>query len=161
MPADFQQVRPARLPLTDADARHLLAEGLIRACHRNGPAKVAAVIACDEKTVRRARDEESTLKLGCAFNLLDIDPNALDALAAAKGFVLMPMVEASGDMIAAAGASIHSLAQARSPNSEGGLVETDNELIAMAETVDALATAVFALKSRIAAAKARRAGHAA
>lgn len=161
MPVDSQHVRPNSRKLTDTDVRNLLSLSLINICAEHGPERVAAEVACNEKTVRRARDKENTLSAHCQWNLLDIDPNALDGLAAAKGFVLMPMVEASGDMIAAAGASIHSLAQARSPNSEGGLVETDNELIAMAETVDALATAVLALKSRIAAAKARRAGHAA
>ena len=161
MPAEIQQVRPNKRKLTDTDVRNLLSLSLISICAEKGPERVAAEVACNEKTVRRARDKENTLSPHCQWNLLDIDPNALDGLAAAKGFVLMPMVEASGDMIAAAGASIHSLAQARCPTSEGGQQETDNELIAMGATVDALAVAVLALKSRIAAAKARRAEQAA
>lgn len=84
-------VRPRHSKLTDADARHLLAAGLLRACHEQGPSRVALETGCDEKTIRRARDEQSTLGLACTFNLLDVDPTALDALAAAKGFMFLPL----------------------------------------------------------------------
>jgi hypothetical protein len=86
-----KHVRPISKKLTDADARHLLAAGLLRACHEQGPSRVALETGCDEKTIRRARDEESTLGLACAFNLLDVDAHALDALIAAKGFAMMPL----------------------------------------------------------------------
>ncbi len=84
-------VRPSFSRLTDADARGKLALGLIRACHDYGPSRVALEIGCDEKTVRRARDEDSTLGLACTFNLLDIDPTALDELTRAKGFKLVAL----------------------------------------------------------------------
>lgn len=84
-------VRPPFARLTDADARRKLAVGLIRACHDYGPSRVALEIGCDEKTVRRARDEDSTLGLACTLNLLDIDPTALDELTRAKGFKLVAM----------------------------------------------------------------------
>lgn len=86
-----KRVRPFRRKLTDADARHLLAAGLLSACHEHGPSVIAVESGCDEKTIRRARDEQSTLGLACTFNLLDIAPNALDALAGAKGFALIPL----------------------------------------------------------------------
>jgi hypothetical protein len=86
-----KRVRPSQRKLTDASARHLLAAGLLRTCHEHGPSSVAVEAGCDEKTIRRARDEVHTLGLACTFNLLDIDPTALDALAASKGFVLMPL----------------------------------------------------------------------
>lgn len=86
-----KRVRPSGRKLTDTDARHLLASGLLRACHEYGPSRVALESGCDEKTIRRARDEESTLGLACTFNLLDVDPTALDALAAAKGVAIIPL----------------------------------------------------------------------
>lgn len=86
-----KRVRPFRRKLTDGDARHLLAAGLLTACHEHGPSLIAVESGCDEKTIRRARDEQSTLGLACVFNLLDIAPNALDALAGAKGFALVPL----------------------------------------------------------------------
>lgn len=89
--ANNSQVRPNSKALTDGDARHLLAFGLLRACHQHGPSRVALAIGCDEKTVRRARDEESTLGLACSWNLLDVDIHALDAIAAAKDVRIVPL----------------------------------------------------------------------
>jgi hypothetical protein len=71
-------VRPYGPPLTDADARELLAKSLLRVCSEHGPTRVGKAIGCDEKTVRNARDEKSTLSLDCAANLLGLDGTALD-----------------------------------------------------------------------------------
>lgn len=153
-----QRVRPNSQRLTDMDARHLLADGLIRACHGKGPSRVALAAGCDEKTIRLARDEESTLGLSYALNLLDIDPHALDALAAAKGFILVPMMQANAaDIIPAAGAAIHRIGQSRADHSPGGSSETDIELIASEAENDALLAACLERRSQISAAKLRRA----
>lgn len=83
--ASSNQVRPPVSRLTDADARHLLAKGLIKVCHDAGPSRVALEIGCDEKTIRRARDEESTLGLASVVNLAVYDPEATRALWEAVG----------------------------------------------------------------------------
>jgi hypothetical protein len=129
-------VRPNIWRLTDADARQLLAPGIIQTCALPntrgggtlGPTRVGMEIGCDEKTVRRARDGESTLNLACALNLLDVNPHALDALLAAKGFVLHGIPGNAPDAIAASGAVIHKLGIARDPNGPGGSAETYGEL---------------------------------
>jgi hypothetical protein len=151
------RVRPNSRKLTDADARHLLADGLLRVCHREGPSRVALETGCDEKTIRRARDEDSTLGLACTFNLLDIDEHVLDALLAAKGKMLVPLIDSAPDIIASAGANIHRIAQNRAENSEGGTAETDAELIATEAENDALLAACLERRSRIVRAKLRRA----
>jgi hypothetical protein len=84
-------VRPNVDPLTEADARHLLAEGLLRPCQDHGPTRVALKIGCDEKTVRKARDKDTTLRLDYSWNALLANPCALDALAAHFGFRLAPL----------------------------------------------------------------------
>jgi len=152
-----KQIRPNSRALTDADARHLLADGLLRTCHQNGPSRVALAIGCDEKTVRRARDEESTLNLACSWNLLDIDEHALDALAASKGVMLVPLMSGAQDIISSAGAAIHRIGQNRASNSEGGVSETDRELIESEAENDALLAACLERRARIVAAKLRRA----
>lgn len=152
-----QHVRPSVKRLTDADARHLLAYGLLKVCHREGPSRVALETGCDEKTIRRARDEESTLGLACTFNLLDIDEHVLDALLAAKGKMLVPMMSDAPDIISAAGATLHRIGMARSAKSEGGARETDVELIEMEGEADAMLAAALELRSRISGAKLRRA----
>lgn len=151
-------VRPPVKRLTDADARHLLAAGLLKVCHDHGPSRVGLEIGCDEKTVRRARDEGSTLGLACAFNLLDVDERALDAIAAAKGFRFVRVeIAETVDAIVAQSATIHKLSMARDPNGPGGVVETDDELIGMEEEVIASIRSLQNIRSRIVAAKARRA----
>lgn len=150
-------VRPNVRRLTDADARHLLADGLIRICRTHGPSRVALETGCDEKTIRRARDEESTLGLACVLNLLDIDAGVLDALLASKGFMLRPMSAGAPDIVPAAGATLVRIGQARDPNSPGSHTETDHELIGMEPEVDSVLAAAEAMKSRIVSAKLRRA----
>lgn len=157
MPDIGKHVRPSSRKLTDGDARHLLADGLLRACHAHGPSRVAVESGCDEKTIRRARDEESTLNLACSWNLLDVDPHALDALAASKGVMLVPLTSANADIIPLAGAAIHRIGQNRADNSEGGAKETDAELIATEAENDALLMACLDRRARIAEAKLRRA----
>lgn len=151
-----KQVCPPVRKLTDTDARHLLADGLLRACHKHGPSRVALETGCDEKTIRRARDEESTLGLACSWNLLDVDPHALDALAASKGVMLVPLIAEAGDVIPAAGAAIFRIGENRSPASSGGTIETDLELIQSEAENDALLAAVLQRRSQIVAAKLRR-----
>ncbi len=148
MPDFRNQVRPNSQRLTDEDARHLLADGLLRFCHREGPARVGLIAGCDEKTIRRARDEKTTLKLANALNLLDGDPHALDALLAAKGFILAPMMTEAPDLIASAGAAIHRIATNRAAHSAGGEAETDHELIAGETENDALLAAMIAAPFR-------------
>ncbi len=155
------RVRPNSKRLTDGDARHLLADGLLRVCHKHGPSKVALETGCDEKTIRRARDEESTLGLACHWNLLDIDPHALDALAAAKGVMLVPLIGDAPDVVVAAGAAIHRIGQARDPSGPGKHRETDDELIGMEAEADGMLAAALELRSRIVSAKLRRAERAA
>jgi hypothetical protein len=151
------QVRPNSKSLTDADARHLLAYGLLRVCHEHGPSRVALSTGCDEKTIRRARDEESTLGLACSWNLLDVDTHALDALAAAKGVMLVPLLSGAPDVVVAAGAAMHRIGLARDPNGPGKHKETDAELIGMEAEADAMLAAALELRSRIVTAKLRKA----
>lgn len=74
-------VRPPIVPLTELDARELLAKPLLRLCSQHGPSRVGAAIGgVNEKTIRKARDEQSTLMLHSAANLLLLDGGALDPI---------------------------------------------------------------------------------
>lgn len=73
-------VLPRAVPLTEDDARELLAKGILPLSQALGPTRLAKVIGCNEKTVRAARDEQTTLSLDTAFNLLLADPTALNPL---------------------------------------------------------------------------------
>src|SRR3546814_20157288 len=72
--------RPPIVPLTEYDARELLSKPLVDLGAEHGPTRVAGSVGCDEKTIRNARDEKSTLRLDFASNLLALDGRALDPI---------------------------------------------------------------------------------
>lgn len=66
--------------ITDNDVRELLSPELIAMCAERGPSRVALDIGCEEKTVRRARDKETSLKANTMFNILATRGTALDPI---------------------------------------------------------------------------------
>lgn len=74
-------VLPPIDPLTEGDARRLLALSLARPVAAQGPTRFALKVGCNERTIRKAAVGEATLRIDFAFNALLSDPGALDALA--------------------------------------------------------------------------------
>jgi hypothetical protein len=98
------KVLPSGKRLTEEDARRALSFGLLRLTSEHGPSRVGLEAGCDEKTIRNARDQKSTLRLDLALNLLALEPTALDELFAAIGFRLAPLHSSSAnDLHTAAG----------------------------------------------------------
>lgn len=93
-------VRPTCRLLTDSDVRELLSPELIKMCADDGPSRVAIDIGCEEKTVRRARDKETSLKSSTTFNLLTRDTSALDPILAHFGGRFASTREVSIDVAA-------------------------------------------------------------
>jgi hypothetical protein len=79
-----QPVCPPVVLLTDMDVRKLLSPVLIAWCAEegSGPSRVALDIGVEEKTVRRARDKETSLKANTTFNMLARKGEALDPILA-------------------------------------------------------------------------------
>jgi hypothetical protein len=97
-------VRPSSARLTEEETRQRLSFGLLRLTSAHGPSKVGLEAGCDEKTIRNARDQKSTLRLDLALNLLSLDHTALDELLAEHGFRLTPLhPNAANDLHTAAG----------------------------------------------------------
>lgn len=134
-----QPVLPRITTRTEADARHALAKDLLRICHIHGPQRVGLTVGCDEKTIRDARDQKSTLKLHNAFNLLAIDEGALDSLAAEWGVQIVRLPACADDTHATADCSrpVPHLALAQAPDSDGGTDLTIRELLAMEQDIRA------------------------
>jgi hypothetical protein len=98
------KVRPPKSRLTEEECRQALASALLRLTAEHGPSRVGLEAGCDEKTIRNARDQKSTLRLDLAFNLLAIDPTALNDIALRYGFKLTPVTaEGANDLHTAAG----------------------------------------------------------
>lgn len=85
--ATSPQVCPSRSLLTDNEVRALIAPVLLAWCGEEGqgPSRIALDIGCEEKTVRRARDRETSLKASTIFNMLARDGAALDPILAHFG----------------------------------------------------------------------------
>lgn len=90
-------VRPKQSRLTEADYRQLVAAGVRRCSAADGAARFAVEVGCDEKTMRAARDSKSSLSGSTLFNMLLVDPSALDELAAHFGFRLAPLEGSAED----------------------------------------------------------------
>lgn len=140
-------VRPPVQLLTDDDARHHLASGLIRVCHEPGPKRVGLHIGCDEKTVRRARDKDSTLGLACAVNLMGAYPDAWNELAASQGYKLVRLQPSEGSDRSAASALTKLLFE-MSVALEDGRID-DRELAAMRAELEAAGQCTDGMRERL------------
>lgn len=90
------RVCPNRRRLTEADYRALVAAGIRRATAKDGAARFAVEVGCDEKTMRAARDGKSSLIGSTLANTLAVDLSTLDELLAHFGLRLVP-IEAVDD----------------------------------------------------------------
>lgn len=151
-------VLPPVQALTEEEARHLLAAGLLRATHEQGPTRVGLTIGCNEKTVRDARDKKSTLRVDLSWNALLADAHALDAIAAHFRKRLVPIdAKCDSDALSDTAGAVHVLAVAKSPTSPGGINIVDQECLAMEAEVDAAIASLQAIKNRCIAIRTERA----
>lgn len=143
----INQVRPKPSLLTDMNVRDLLAPALVRICAQHGNDRAALEIGVDEKTVRRARDKETTLKTHSVFNALAIDPSALDLVLAHFGLMTIPMpTEVRDPMVNVADLTAR-IAQAKSPDSPGGTAIVHGEVRSMAKKIDEVILDLLAIKA--------------
>jgi hypothetical protein len=84
-------VRPADLLLTEEDYRRLVAPAISRMTVDRQLARLALMVGADEKTLRQAREARASLSGSKLFNLLTVDPTALDELLAHFGLKAVPL----------------------------------------------------------------------
>ena len=153
------KVLPPALPITVEDAREILAKPLLSLCSEHGPTAVARAIGgCEDKTVRDARDEKSTLRLDYAANLLLLDGTAFDGFLARVHRRSVPMdATCSSDALPAMTGAVHKLVVAAMPDSESGTGIGRNELLDSEAELRAAFDAIGALLHRIDQIKLQRA----
>lgn len=142
------RVRPPVDPLTEQEARHLIAEGLLRPCQDLGPTKVGLRIGCDEKTVRKARDQQTTLRVDHSWNALLASEHALDPLAAHYGYKLVRIDAGEAEVGQSSATCITKLLFQLSVALEDGRVD-DRELAAMRGALDEAAQAIDAMRAKL------------
>lgn len=153
-----RHVCPDRLTPTDAEVRRMVAEPMLRLSYAGGIDALALDLGVNEKTVRRARDEETTVAAPTLVALFRRDRAFREAMLAVIGEKPVSLAaQCDDDAIVTGSAVIHSIAAARSRTSDGGATETDSELLAMELDVDAALRSLNSMKDRIIAIKARRA----
>ncbi|NJC06538.1 hypothetical protein GGQ97_002331 [Sphingomonas kaistensis] len=141
-----RRVIPPVKPLTEQEARHLLAGGLLKPCHDSGPTRVGLTIGCDEKTVRKARDEVATMRLDLSWNALLVNENALDGLAAHFGKKLVDTN--AGEISRKTASCITKLMFELSVALEDDRVD-DRELAAMRHSIEEVGKSIDAMRERL------------
>jgi hypothetical protein len=151
MQPEPQSVRPPVALLTEEDARELLSKPLRALCQEHGPTRVAKALGgVDEKTVRNARDEKSTLCLDTAANLLSLDGTALDGFLGHFGRRSVPIGSiCTSDPLPAMTGAVHKLVTAASPASPGGAALSRDELLDARHDIRSAFDALGALLHRI------------
>lgn len=145
-----RNVCPERIVPTDAEVRRLVAEPMLRLSYAEGIDAVAVTLGVNEKTVRRARDEEGTVHATTLVALFRYDRAFREVLLADIGERPVPInAVCDSDALITTSAAVHSIAAARSPLSKGGVVETDCELLGMEAEIDAAMNSLSAMKARI------------
>jgi hypothetical protein len=147
-------VCPSVSLLTDNDARDLIAPSLIAMCADDGPSRVGLDVGCDEKTIRRARDKETTLKLSTALNLLARDPHALDKALAHFGRRSVPVeAKCDSDALPAMTGAVHKLVLATDERSPAGrslhrdeLLDAEPDLLAAFDAIGTLLQRIDRIK---------------
>lgn len=126
-----EPVRPPVIPFTDDDVREITRNVLLPLCSDLGPTKVARALGgVDEKTIRRARDEQTTLCMDTMANLLRLDPLAFDGFLSRVGRRSVPMhAVCDTDALPALTGAVHKLVVASSESSDGGKKITDREML--------------------------------
>lgn len=147
---EINHVCPKRLVPTDAEVRRMVAEPMLRLSYADGIDALAVELGVNEKTVRRARDEEGTVHATTLVALFRRDRAFREAMLATIGERPVPIAAVcDSDALLTTSAAVHSIAAARSPLSRGGARETDEELLDMEGDLDAAMTSLAAMKARI------------
>lgn len=110
---------------------------------------LADLIACDAGTIANARNEANKLQVHTLFNLLSIEPLALESLLAHFGRRSVPIeARCDTDELVTTSGAVFKLASAKAPDSPGGAKITDYEALELEPSLDAAIEALSALKVR-------------
>lgn len=151
-------VRPPVVPFTDDDVREITRAVLLPLCADMGPTRVARALGgVDERTIRRAREEQTTLCMDTMANLLLVDPLAFDGFLARVERRSVPMHSVCDtDALPALTGAVHKLVVAASPTSDEGAALSDRELLDSEPEIRAAYDALDALLTKAAHLRAKR-----
>lgn len=145
-----KHVCPKPQPPTDREVRKLVAEPMLRLSYAGGIDSLARDLGVNEKTVRRARDEESTVSANTVIALFWQDRAFREALLSHVGErpVILSAVCDTDALPTAAGA-VHRLAVVTAESSPSGKSITDDEALECEPEIEAALASLKGLKDRI------------
>src|SRR3546814_436145 len=119
---------------------------------------LADAIGCSAATIGNARNRNGKLSAHTLFNLLSVDPLALESLLAHFDRRSVPITaKCDTDALPSTAGAVHKLAVVTSEASPGGKQITDSEALECEPSIDAAMEALSALKSRCLAIRKERA----
>ena len=149
-------------PLITQSLLEALASDAIRRVQLKASASdqdLADAIGCSAATVGNARNRNGKLSAHTLWNLLSVDPLALEGFLAHFDRRSVPMsAKCDTDVLPSTAGAVHKLAVVTAEGSPGGKAITDNEALECEPEIDAAMEALASLKARcIAIRKARAA----
>lgn len=119
---------------------------------------LADTIGCSAATIGNARNRNGKLSAHTLFNLLAVDPLALEGILHHFDRRSVPVVaKCDTDALPSTAGAVHKLAVVTADASPGGKAITDNEALECEPEIDAAMEALAGLKARCIAIRARRA----
>jgi prepilin-type processing-associated H-X9-DG protein len=146
--------------LTEEDAREILAVPLLKLCSDMGPTRLGKSLGgVNDRTIRDARDEKSTLSLDTAANLLFLDGHAFDGFLAKVGRRSVPQDSVcDSDILPTLTGTVHKLAIATDRKSLAGpdlhrdeLLDAEESLLAAFDVIGGLLQRIERIKQGAAA----------
>lgn len=146
--------------LTQSLYERLVSEAIRRVQHMHSASDqdIADVIGCSAATIGNARNQKGSLSAATLFNLLTVDPMALEGFLHHFGRrTVVIEAKCDTDALPTTSLAVHKLAVVTADTSAGGRSITDNEALECEAEIDAAIEALASLKARCIAIRARRA----
>lgn len=146
MPDRAHNVSPKIERISESLAKDLIARAVTSVRAKNGdkPGELAEKIGCEESTIKNAERGDNLMRANFLFNLLAVDPLALEGLLHHFDRRSVPITaKCNTDALAPTAAAVHKIALAQA---DGAI--TDRECLDIEPELDAAIEALSTLKER-------------
>ena len=158
---DSKKVLPRVSLLTESLLKTLVSSAVckVQMAHGLSDKDLGELVSCDPGTIANARNRDNKLQPQTLFNLIAVDPLALEGLLHHFGRRSVPIeARCSTDPLVTMAGAVHKIAEAQSEGSPGGKAITDSECLTLEPFIDAAMASMEALKSRALDIRRERAG---
>ena len=158
---DSKKVLPRVSLLTESLLKTLVSSAVckVQMAHGLSDKDLGELVSCDPGTIANARNRDNKLQPQTLFNLIAVDPLAIEGLLHHFGRRSVPIeAKCNTDPLVSMAGAVHKIAEAQSEDSPGGKAITDGECLSLEPFIDAAMASMEALKSRALDIRRERAG---